>query len=199
MFAQSVNRTKMFHVKHFGTIGEKTSRAAPRMLAAPARAAQPITVARRPKIPPRRRASSYRGKLRPWAPSRARMTIAICPEISSAPRIVRPEALHAVGDGVPTWQRAIARGVIAGRRRSIIRARIIIWFGAIIVRRRQCTADHGPGDNCSGHRSTPSPTPTPAPPLHGLDRAWRRILDRKPINSRCSRCGADEPSHARDH
>ena len=143
-------------------------------------------------------ASSYRGKLRPWAPSRARMTIAICPEISSAPRIVRPEALHAVGDCVPTWRRAIARSVIAGRRRSIIRARIIIWSGAIIVRRRQCTADHGPGDNCSGHRSTPSPTPTPAPPLHGLDRAWQRILDRKPINSRCSRCGADEPSHARD-
>jgi hypothetical protein len=24
MFAQTVNRTKMFHVKHFGTIGEKS-------------------------------------------------------------------------------------------------------------------------------------------------------------------------------
>jgi hypothetical protein len=114
------------------------------------------------------------------------MTIAICPEIRSAPRIVRPEALHAVGDRVPTWRRAIARSVIAGRHGSIIRARIIIWSGAIIVRRRQCTADHGPGDNCSGHRSTPSPTPTPAPPLHGLDRAWGRIPDRKPINSRAA-------------
>jgi hypothetical protein len=53
------------------------------------------------------------------------MATAVCPKIRSAPRIVRPEALHAVGDRVPTWRRAIARSVIAGRHRSIIGARII--------------------------------------------------------------------------
>ena len=75
--------------------------------------------------------------------SRAWMEMAVCPDIKSGFRIVRSEALLAVGDRVPRWRRTRARSIIAGRRRRIIRARIIriIWPGAIIVRRRQRATD----------------------------------------------------------
>src|SRR5262245_10492908 len=113
--------------------------------------------------------------------SRARMTLPVVTHVGAAARIIGSEAAHAVLHATAaTPALLVVAGLDLVRRGRVIRAaavvvRATVVAAAVIVRRRERAAD----DRAGGETATEAPAPTSAAPLHSLDVAGGRILDRQ--------------------
>src|SRR5450830_1595899 len=94
------------------------------------------------------------------------MTKAVIAEISATPRIIRPEALHAVVHRISRWRPAVIGG------RAIV-SRLAVGDGA---------AYDGTGDKSAGDART-----DPAAAAIGVGRGWRTHCSRGDGRSRCDR------------